>query len=318
MRFGSAPVVIPAIRFDSDLLAPIDGFTGRVFGVYRDAIYLGGSSGNVVVLTTACAPLVPCGIELAISADLGKVGAQEGDAVIGQGFLLSVPASGLTIDVHLARTWPSRLPSWADFTLGRDSARRLDVARDLAAGLAPSDGLGPFLRRPTSQVRRGETRSDGLYAAMTQRIAKLRKAESRADLPGAVAAATSLVGLGVGLTPSGDDFLVGLLAGLQAGHHPMRRGIADGILGSVAGRTTQVSQHFLQCAGLGHFSESIHKLLRAVARGPIGAVHASVDRILGSGATSGFDLLVGIVDGLEMTTQLGPTVIAPTRPTPWS
>jgi Protein of unknown function (DUF2877) len=116
--------------------------------------------------------------------------------------------------------------------------------------------------------------------------------------------AARLVGWGEGLTPAGDDFLVGLLAGLDAmvQHDPARRrlqrAVAARIAASVA-RTTPIAAHFLRLAAAGHFAETLctarDALLGEMRREPVGV---ALDAALSIGATSGADTVSGLLAGL--------------------
>jgi hypothetical protein len=105
--------------------------------------------------------------------------------------------------------------------------------------------------------------------------------------------AYGLVGLGEGLTPAGDDCLVGVLAALwrfAPGRIPpeeIRAALAD-----TAGRdTTLLAREFLLHALDGWCAEPVLDLVHAAA--PEGLARA-VTRLLALGATSGRDLLTGL------------------------
>lgn len=117
---------------------------------------------------------------------------------------------------------------------------------------------------------------------------------------GAREVARRLVGLGAGLTPSGDDYLVGTLAALH--HLPaapfatLSRAVGVAVR-SAAARTTDVSAHFLAAAASGLF----HVDLRAAATAALtGAdMEDAFARVHQIGATSGYDALVGLTDTLS-------------------
>jgi len=113
-----------------------------------------------------------------------------------------------------------------------------------------------------------------------------------------------LIGYGAGLTPDGDDYLLGYLAALWpwrgdpvVGAH--RFAVARAVERNL-GRTTDLSGHFLRLAVQGHFSEPIEGLLRAFA-GHVAevAVRPLADALLRFGATSGADILAGMLHGIR-------------------
>jgi hypothetical protein len=110
----------------------------------------------------------------------------------------------------------------------------------------------------------------------------------------------ALIGLGEGLTPSGDDFLVGLLAvlhvtGFLSGHvgSPVHEQFCQCIrLG-----TSQLSGEFLRCAFEGHFAEPLVMLVRALCAPATDAWPAHAATLATVGHSSGVDAMVGIALG---------------------
>lgn len=100
----------------------------------------------------------------------------------------------------------------------------------------------------------------------------------------------SLIGLGVGLTPSGDDFLCGVLAGLiLTGNSDQRfTSILRERIRANLNNTNDISRTFLQCALSSHFSKPIKDLVFPASAEDI---HASFRAV---GHSSGFDSLCGI------------------------
>jgi hypothetical protein len=107
-----------------------------------------------------------------------------------------------------------------------------------------------------------------------------------------------LVGWGPGLTPSGDDVLVGLAAGhaLQPGRWGAGTVTAHAAQAAQT-RTTFVSRALLDAAASGRFAPALVALSAADdAAGRAGAIA----RVAAIGSRSGLDLLVGVGAGLEM------------------
>jgi hypothetical protein len=113
--------------------------------------------------------------------------------------------------------------------------------------------------------------------------------------------AARLAGLGPGLTPAGDDYLVGLMAGLRVWPGPLENSelspdeACQIILEATEGRTTLLSRAFLHSAKEGLFGENWHRLLAELAGGEAIGIQRAARRILSSGATSGADTLAGFL-----------------------
>ena len=119
------------------------------------------------------------------------------------------------------------------------------------------------------------------------------------DSTAAANAATGLIGLGPGLTPSGDDVLVGVEAALHALGSPSAGFLALAV-GDVEVRTTALAATLLRHAAAGEFAERLHTLLAALLGSDDEQIAAAVDRAVAWGATSGTDCLVGVLVGLDV------------------
>jgi Protein of unknown function (DUF2877) len=140
---------------------------------------------------------------------------------------------------------------------------------------------------------------DPFRRAAAPRIDALRLGLVSGDALAAQTAALGLIGLGVGLTPSGDDFLVGMLAGLEATQHPLRAAVATAIARAARG-TTAFGAALLEHACRGEFSQRLHDVLIAIAAQEPVALRQATDRAMAYGATSGADTLAGLSLGLDV------------------
>ena len=106
-------------------------------------------------------------------------------------------------------------------------------------------------------------------------------------------AVSQLVGLGPGLTPSGDDVLGGLMAGLQFfGRAPLAAGLARIVLPAARAGTNLIAQAHLGAAASGQLSAPLWDMLLAIAREGAGLDDA-LRRVAKIGHSSGWDTLTG-------------------------
>lgn len=129
-------------------------------------------------------------------------------------------------------------------------------------------------------------------------------------------AVADLVGLGLGLTPAGDDVLCGVLVGL---HATGRSSMAGTVAAATDGRsTTRLSADLLRLAADGQACLELLALLAALHRAPLAAPHRApqartdgdtvaradptMDRLLAIGHTSGADLATGLLLVLGLPT----------------
>ena len=123
------------------------------------------------------------------------------------------------------------------------------------------------------------------------------------DVPAARDAGSNLIGLGAGLTPAGDDVLVGLTAVLTALGHRAARPLAASWSLAARDRTTLVAETFHRHAARAEYAERFHQLLGGLLLGPFDAIAPAVRRAAQFGATSGLDSLLGVSIGLDVAAR---------------
>lgn len=130
----------------------------------------------------------------------------------------------------------------------------------------------------------------------------VRKAIAQPGAPGLATAVNQLAGLGPGLTPAGDDFLLGLLLGLWA-TRPEAEVIelTERVVETAVSRTTQLSAAWLQAAAQGEAWLAWHNLLAALRVGD--NWQHPLHRILNNGATSGIASLLGFITAASTKNQ---------------
>lgn len=117
---------------------------------------------------------------------------------------------------------------------------------------------------------------------------------ARADIPAARNVASKLAGLGAGLTPAGDDFLMGAIYAAWILHPPEIAGaLAQAIAETAAPLTTSLSAAWLRAAANGEAGSLWHEFLDALISGDPSRVQITTKNILAVGETSGADALAG-------------------------
>jgi hypothetical protein len=133
----------------------------------------------------------------------------------------------------------------------------------------------------------------GLERAIHRRqVRVLRKSTSPAEL------AKGLLGLGYGLTPSGDDLLLGLIGIYYL------QGLDLSELRQVIGRYENPFSRTILCDALeGHYPEPVLVLLRHFTRRD--CPEKAVEAVLGMGSTSGKDVVAGMLYGVYLSGPQG-------------
>lgn len=295
-RTGVA-LVLAATRISQAVCSQVraPGFSGAVLSVHRSVVNV-SSAGSLLTLVGAKAGGLPNGVMLATDTPLDQIGIRPGMRVAGDGDRLAIRSAGVMIFLTGASIWSPLmpvLPNLARSTRGY----RLDRALDLAGSAAPAIGLGPLLGA-LSHPRRGA--GSPLARTVAIHLADLLEELRRDDPAGATLAAAPLIGLGPGATPSGDDLLVGLLAGLAASRHRTAASFGPRVAALALGRTTTVAEAFLVHAGRGEFAERVHLTAANLLDTGESVRRNAVADALDWGASSGADLLLGLLLGLQL------------------
>jgi hypothetical protein len=198
------------------------------------------------------------------------------------------------------RTWrPAAAPSWPDPTR---ISRALDRFFGASTQFFPVEGLAPLLK----QDNLAWTATPILTAAQGSVI------DARRWL-GAVFGRThgkyrhgmewvrGLVGLGPGLTPSGDDFLGGIMIALHAlGEPAAARRLADQTVSVATSLGNAISAAHLAAAAEGQGHAAIHNAVNELLRGGCKTAGAHLDAVGRIGHASGWDTLAGVMTAVQV------------------
>ena len=215
-----------------------------------------------------------------------------------RGGVLRFESSSLTIDLREALVWKCRVPQ-----LGADMSTT--SAREAWSTVWELLNQGQRLRRTdiiAGDLLRGDAGSP-LSQRMSSPVMQLIAATEQFDAKASMQAARNMVGLGPGVTPSGDDILIGFLAGLWSlagGNGPLLSFIHSfgNALMQVAPQTSEISRTYLYHATQGQFSSSLSNLAEAIAGE--GAVEQAAQIAMRVGHSSGMDSVTGLLIGLSV------------------
>ncbi len=194
------------------------------------------------------------------------------------------------------RPWsPSPYPAPKPDQVRSGLAALLNVAK----GRCPVDSVAALLLAP-SFSRNGVR---GAILSATEKGVSELAAWLAGNEPGADPC--SLLGLGGGLTPSGDDVLGGALLGLHAlGLAGKAESLVELIGNAARTRTNRISQAHLGAASGGLGAAPLHDCLAAVLTGGKG-LDKVIPRLNGVGHTSGWDAILGITVAIQHYLEVG-------------
>lgn len=285
----------------------IPGFAGQVLAACSDAFYILGSSGQVVWVAQPSSVLhrraILARFEPRAVREHARVEVSGGRLILAgiPPILLSearrwiaepikrshiTPIENLSHSIRDQMAWIADLPD----------RRGLGHAAGLVLGSGshlPLDGMDPC-----DQV---------LWKAARAPVEDVLRASRDGELADAVRAGISLLGLGPGLTPSGDDFMGALLfvARQLSVAYPDR--LANGqeatqdFLASSRSATNQISRTLLKDLVHGHGPKPLHDLVSAILLGGSRSrIESSARRLTQIGHSSGWDMLAGVLTGLML------------------
>lgn len=251
-------------------------FDGKVHSVFARACNFACGE-TLLSLTAEDVPVGPTTLVLApgSAADL-RSRYRVGDAIARRDDRLASPRT--VVDLADAYIWrPDACPAIAE---------RVQIEANLGRCRARLEARLP-------------THASVLHREARTICGEIERACSERDIDGLLVRATRLVGWGEGLTPAGDDFLVGLLAALQATRAPFARCFGHAIAAR-ADRTTAIAAHALLLAADGHFSADLLTLRDALLSShDFARLERLADRALDIGATSGVDRVTGLLAGIS-------------------
>lgn len=242
-------------------LVPCNG-RGEVAGVYRHAIHLRWSSGAWYGIVDRRGDRFPWGIQLPDLPRLVEVGmpvtATDEVLRLGRHEVVTLPRRRL-------RNPTTQVEAWQ---------RSHALVEELL--VIPSQALHPLDREVLAQARAILTVSAAAPSTLLERSG-------------------ALVGAGGGLTPFGDDVLVGVMAGFTAAGQR----VATSMPMLPTHRTTELSAWFLEMARCGRFGGALVELSAAI--GDEKRLRRALPQLLALGSSSGAGMALGLAMGLQAT-----------------
>jgi hypothetical protein len=270
-----------------------------VLAVFDRACHLATPGGQVAALVLPNVGNGPLNIVVEGGPDAGPASVQPGAfRSVEPGMAAHLQATSLRIgdlEVVLERTevWEPR-PAWKQLRARREAIlARLPLLRRLALDHAPADSLLALLA-PGRRVDSTLSAAEATLTTANRAAGTLRSCWRRGDAAGVQRGAAQLAGLGVGLTPAGDDFLAGALLWAWLAH-PAPGPFCHLVLGSAAPHTTILSAALLRAAAGGQCSAAWHRLLAALAWQDEAHLARAVQAVRSYGQTSGSDALAGFL-----------------------
>jgi hypothetical protein len=274
---------------------PRKGRRGHVAAVFKHACIILLDGGEVVALLGPLVGQVAHGVRLAEDEPMDRCVRKGVPARICGGDIVLGPDVAVTLSSGEIWTPALRLGmcEWNKITL-----KAMALARHVLLDLAPASN-SEFLAAALHTAHPVTT----LGAWVSRVLPRLALAAGVYDPNAALLSLRELIGLGPGLTPAGDDFTIGWLAGLTLGaQSPVQRQFLAAMCAGIETlslTSTPISRQHLADACALMFSERLSAVCVAIANGASrSALESSMAAQLAVGASSGADAAAGLMFAL--------------------
>jgi len=259
---------------------------GRIAALFERSFYI-EVNGNWFCFGASSLPLGPLNLQTNVPANINwqASGLQLKDQVKISASHIHV-ANRLAFSYRGAELWqPDPIP---DLDKKTTIAAGLASLTQQAFNIAPNEGLAAFLF-PDGSLK---TVLPSAAPAITEMTKFIRSRHPNAK--SILEPVASLIGLGPGLTPSGDDFLGGMMITLSLlGENEKLRVLASTIV-TAASVTNDISRAHLKAAAQGIGAEPLHATISDIVTNRDQALKASLERLDAIGHCSGWDALTGV------------------------
>jgi len=211
--------------------------------------------------------------------------------------VLRFESSPLTIDLRAAPMWKCHI-SELNADMQSPSAERSWTAVWQILNIRQKLNKTEIIADDLFQLNTGSL----LSQKISRPILQLISSTEQFDIEDSIHAAEKMIGLGPGVTPSGDDFLIGFLAGLWStsggnqGQLSFIHSFGNGLM-EIAKQTNLISRTYIHHATKGQFSSSLSNLAQAIAFGSEN-IRAISEAAMHVGHSSGMDSVTGLLIGL--------------------
>lgn len=284
--------------------------TGSVHSLFQRSFNILDAGGRMLTVANQSMGNLPCGVLVGIPPDFdfSRTRLAQGQEVHISSVSIVIRQAGLEIDISEAATWEVDSCFRSPGPDPQAIATNIELALLVAESRFEDKGLIPFLNNfqclfsdPPKPPEPGTALTDYTFEPLTRVISGIRRKDQKEVLRGAA----KLIGLGIGLTPSGDDFLTGCLGTLvllKGWIEPTDwiSGLTRSLGPLIEGKTTAVGESHLKSALKGNVSEVLANFLMAALGQDRKLVQKSTQRLMGFGATSGREICLGALSALNV------------------
>jgi hypothetical protein len=272
-----------------------DNLIGSVHSVFNKVINL-DIEGDLYSITAKNVPKTPYSISLPLS-DLTKLNIFEDQASLLDESKLKIGKS-LSCDIKDASIWSPK---------SKENTVEIMQSEKSLSGSINNYGK-PSGMKPILDLFGETTSEDNIFSKKARMILK-KLLSDNLNKKTVLEETSKLVGLGPGLTPSGDDLLCGVLATLFLLRLPdeanyASQSISNHILKVGQKQTNSISNSFLKHYSCGMIDETFDNLMIALENNSEPQLDEAVEKICSFGHSSGTDLAIGVLFAINLKEKL--------------
>jgi hypothetical protein len=205
---------------------------------------------------------------------------------------LIFPATEIVLLASPHVVWQPPLPIIPPYPIDQQRNTAQQIAK-IVATRALDRGFAPLLNPLLDLPLNGQLSSE--LSAVFTILQSLRHALRDNDLAFILNCITQLLGRGSGLTPSGDDCVLGMLLMLNRWQTDEDwRELNRAVIAAAYQKTTTLSANLIECAATGQADERLLKVVDGIAAGSA-SIDECIEGVLGWGSSSGIDALAGMI-----------------------
>jgi hypothetical protein len=268
---------------------------------------------RVVTITEIPSKELPNGVCVSLPGRSGfeRFHLEARNEVLYQDGHLIFPFAGLAIDLSGAIIYPSDKCISESLLEGEELIRRLSMVHNIACMVAPQEGLAPLWYK-TGEILKGINISKSETPIIQQMaiiaLIDLLDGVRLKDSERIKRSAEAMAGLGIGLTPSGDDILTGFCAMLVLwgdATHKSRpiKSLLESIWEGAEGKTNPIGLNYLRQAMCSEISRVLHDFIRCLIVSEHLDLSHSTQELFAYGATSGSELGLGAYLGAVVSME---------------
>ncbi|MDF2547297.1 MAG: hypothetical protein K0R93_2195 [Anaerosolibacter sp.] len=293
-----------------ELLTTEKEIHGVVHSVFQKVCNIEIQTGEIIPLIAHGMPKVPRCITVKIPTEqtMHSLGFKTRTAVVIHNDLIRTMDRGPQLDFQEAVIWDGK-PGFPHMPLEEQYVlENIARLRKIILEKGRLSGLGAILFLADKDLRGmpypEELQMNTYCEFIGPRIMKLIEQILKGNLREIEDMAKQIIGFGLGLTPSADDLLAGMMTAMIYGDHYYGRELTEtlkinqAIIQDAAHRTTKISAEMLLFAAMGEAAENIGQLMKAIFyEKSEKSIYQNAISVIDNGDTSGTDCIAGIYAG---------------------